>query len=420
MAMAPQPFAVVAAAAPSEAPAALSSRGAVARLGGAACGVRASARAPAAAATTTPVVAAGSAAVGVAAAAAWGGRQRRRQPLAALSGGPRLASVALAASGAPAGGGSTASGMALSGGPPVAEDAGMLLLEHLNLNVLSTEVALAFYEAMGCLRDARRPMDKTLHCNCGALTQFHTPSPENEAYIGSSGAQVWRGDIELLYQDYASIAEAGRRLRLLLQDSRFEGSRLRVEEDSNSAGCLWVVGPYGNRFSLRPAAPERAAGLGPAFGERPGSAGCRVVGMGSASLQVPVGAGEAGARFYAEVLGFATRQLGPGRWAVVGGPGNVQELVLEEHEGADGKDLGEHVAIYIGDYAGCFERLLARGLVWVNPRFEHLDKSTNLKEAWHYNCFRFKDVVDPASGRKLFELEHEVRSTGHKSCPLAL
>jgi len=93
---------------------------------------------------------------------------------------------------------------------------------------------------------------------------------------------------------------------------------------------------------------------------------------------------------------------------------------LEETDGVDGKELGEHVAIYIGDFAGCFDRLLARGLIFVNPRFEHLDKSTTLEEAWHYNCFRFKDIIDPSTGRKLFELEHEVRSTGHKSCPLAI
>ena len=35
--------------------------------------------------------------------------------------------------------------------------------------------------------------------------------------------------------------------------------------------------------------------------------------------------------------------------------------------------LGEHMAIYIDDFAGCFERLLAKGLIWVNPRFLHLD-----------------------------------------------
>jgi len=304
---------------------------------------------------------------------------------------------------------------AASLGPPVAADAGLLLLEHLNLNVLSTRVALEFYEALGCARDARRPMGKTLHSNCGSLTQFHTPSPENEA--GVQAAQQWRGDIELLYEDAGAIAEAAARVRALLEAPAFQGSQLAVDDDAEG---FVVTGPYGNRFLLRAAAAARSAALGPASGARPGSDACRVVGMGGVSLRVPPGAAEGGARFYAEVLGFAAEQLAPGRWVLLGGPGPQpsQRLVLEEKEGESGQELGEHMAIYIGDYAGCFERLRARGLVWVNPRFLHLDNSTTLEEAWHYNCFRFKDVVDPRTGEKLFELEHEVRSTGHKSCPL--
>lgn len=279
-------------------------------------------------------------------------------------------------------------------------------------------MALTFYEALGCVRDASRPMNKTLHNNCGALTQFHTPSPEVEAYIEGSGAQRWRGEIELLYEDAIALRAAGDRVRALQGRPAFAGSLLSVTEVSSEE--LLVTGPYGNRFALRLPSADRRAALAPASGRRPGSDGCQVVGMGSVSLQVPPGTAERGARFYAEVLGFGVQRLGAGRWAVLGGPNGAQSLVLEEVEGADGKEVGEHVAIYIGDFAGCFERLLARDLIFVNPRFEHLDKSTTLDEAWRYNCFRFKDIIDTTTGEKLFELEHEVRSTGHKSCPPAL
>jgi len=296
---------------------------------------------------------------------------------------------------------------------------GLLLIEHLNLNVMSTEVALRFYEAIGCRRDARRPMEKTLHCNCGTLTQFHTPSPANEVFIGESGAQIWRGNIDLLYADSAAVSAAAARVRALLkEDATFTGTKLAVSKPSDSGDVL-VTCPYGNAFSLRVADASRKAALGPASGKRPGSSECEVVALGSVSLRVPPGTAERGAYFYREVMGCGVAELGAGRWAVLGGPGGTsQQLVLEEKEGTTGEELGEHVAIYVADFAACFKRLLAAGLIWVNPRFLHLDNSSTLEEAEHYSCFRFKDIIDMETGEKLFELEHEVRSTSHKSCAL--
>ncbi|CAJ1403983.1 unnamed protein product [Effrenium voratum] len=271
------------------------------------------------------------------------------------------------------------------------KDSGLLLIEHLNLNVSSTPVALEFYEALGCRRDARRPMTKTLHSNCGALTQFHTPSPENEAFIAGAGPQQWRGCIELRYADVSQLRAAEERLRRLQEQEHFRDTCLAVEwqEDLQE---LRLRGPYGNSFRLSVATEELAAGLRPGTG-RPGSEGCQVLGMAALTLQVPVGAAAPGANFYAEMLGCAVEERPNGAWAVLGGPMQVQELLLEEQEGCTGKELGEHMAIYVRDFDACFERLLARGLIWVNPRFVHLDKSTTLEEAQHYSCFRFKDVV---------------------------
>lgn len=279
---------------------------------------------------------------------------------------------------------------------------GLLLLEHLNLNVMSTEESLKFYEALGCARDERRPMNKTLHANCGALTQFHTPSPENEAYIGSEGAQRWRGSVELLYADGDSLAAAEERLGAL---------GFPVSEHV-------VAGLHGNEFLLRVADAAEVKLLGTESGARPGSEKSSCVGMRGATLNVPPGTAEKGARFYETVLGFATERLSETSWAVCGGPGKAQRLVLKEEEKSTGKEVGEHMAIYIGDYEGCFNRLLERGLIFVNPRFKHLDASTNLEEALRDSCFRFKNVVDLETGQLLFELEHEVRNVHHKSCPL--
>ena len=156
-----------------------------------------------------------------------------------------------------------------------AGSSGLLLLEHLNLNVLSTEVALDFYEALGCVRDARRPMDKTLHTNCGALTQFHTPSPANEVFIGSEGAQRWRGEIELLYEDASGVRAAAARAKGLAARPGFAGSDLAVAEAGDEAR---VTDAYGNKFVLRVAPGPRRELLGDASGRRPCSEAAQVSG----------------------------------------------------------------------------------------------------------------------------------------------
>lgn len=294
---------------------------------------------------------------------------------------------------------------------------GLLLIEHLNLNVERSEVALAFYAALGAARDERRPLTKTPHLNLGALTQFHTPSPENEAGL-KGGAQRWRGEVQLLYRDEAALLAAQRRLELLKGEPGFEDSQLQV--GAFDGALMTVTCPYGNIFSLRVATAQQLAALSPQQGVRPGSEASTCLGMGGVVLKVPPGTAQRGACFYTEVFGCGSRELRPGSWAVLGGPDGQQQLILEEAADASGRELGEHIAIYVKDYAGCFERLLEKGLIWVNPRFVHLDKSTTLEEAWKYSTFRFKDIVELDSGEKLFELEHEVRTVMHKSCPPCL
>lgn len=302
--------------------------------------------------------------------------------------------------------------------PPTTQDAGVLLIEHLNLNVSSTQVALEFYEALGCCRDARRPMGKTLHSNCGALTQFHTPSPDNEAYIADAGPQQWRGVISVAYASLTELQEAVQRLEQLKGQEHFRDSQLEVGPWEESQEELHVRGPYGNRFRLHVASTALALALG-RDGERsrPGSEGSHCVGMDTLTLEVPVGTAERAAQFYKEVLGCQLATSGD--CGVRAGPELQQNLRFQEVEGSTGAELDEHMAIYVADFEGCFQRLLDRGLIWVNPRFVHLDKSTTLEEALHYSCFRFKDVVDVSTGEKLFELEHEVRNTQHKSWPMA-
>jgi hypothetical protein len=59
---------------------------------------------------------------------------------------------------------------------------------------------------------------------------------------------------------------------------------------------------------------------------------------------------------------------------------------------------GHHIQVYVSDFSGPHRRLLERGLV-TEESSEHQ--------------YRFRDIVDPKSGKSLFTLEHEVRSLTH-------
>jgi hypothetical protein len=59
---------------------------------------------------------------------------------------------------------------------------------------------------------------------------------------------------------------------------------------------------------------------------------------------------------------------------------------------------GHHVQMYITNFSGPYRRLSERGLI--------------SSEDNQYQ-YRFRDIIDPASGRHLFTVEHEVRSATH-------
>ena len=60
-----------------------------------------------------------------------------------------------------------------------------------------------------------------------------------------------------------------------------------------------------------------------------------------------------------------------------------------------------------------YERLSSKGVIWTNPRFEHLDTCDTYEQAAKSRQFRFKAVVDLESGDELLELEHETRTIRH-------
>jgi hypothetical protein len=78
--------------------------------------------------------------------------------------------------------------------------------------------------------------------------------------------------------------------------------------------------------------------------------------------------------------------------------GKDQHLQFRETDSPQGDYDGHHVQIYITNFSGPHRRLAERGLV--------------SQEDNQYQ-YRFRDIVDPADGRRLFTVEHEVRSATH-------
>jgi len=113
---------------------------------------------------------------------------------------------------------------------------------------------------------------------------------------------------------------------------------------------------------------------------------------------VPPGSAAGIARFYQQIMN-AHAQLETGATPVaVISTGATQRLRFRETTRPLPEYDGHHVQVYVTDFSGPHRRLLERGLV------------TEESDEYQY---RFRDLVDPADGRKLFTIEHEVRSLTH-------
>jgi len=82
---------------------------------------------------------------------------------------------------------------------------------------------------------------------------------------------------------------------------------------------------------------------------------------------------------------------------------------------------GHHVAVYVGDISGgdvsqsfseMYLKVHEAGLVYNNPRFPQL-RYDSLEDAQRHAEFRILDIVDPDTGKRVHQLEHEIRSLNH-------
>ena len=237
-------------------------------------------------------------------------------------------------------------------------------LEHVNVCVPDQRLATLFYlSGLGLTRDPYLMTGiDNMWVNVGR-SQFHLPS---------RGTQVLRGHVGIVMPDLAALKARLRKVAPLLAETRFTWG----ERD----GLVEATCPWGNRYCCHAPAPE--------FGETE-------LAVAYVELDVPRGAARGIARFYQDILG--AHAVLEGETAVVS-VSSAQRLRFRETARPLPDYDGHHIQVYVSDFSGPHRRLLERGLV-TEESSEHQ--------------YRFRDIVDPKSGKSLFTLEHEVRSLTH-------
>jgi hypothetical protein len=250
-----------------------------------------------------------------------------------------------------------------------AEDLGNSIhLEHVNVQVPDQRLATLFYVAgLGLTRDPYLMVsDTNMWVNVGR-SQFHLPD---------GAPQVLRG--------HTGLVIAGREpllARLAAVAGKLAGTAFAFSEHNDyvEATC-----PWGNR--VRCHEPNAAR-----FGRV-------TLGIPYVEFEVPVGTAKGIAAFYPDIMGIPA-ELNNGDGTVARAKmAKDQYLQFRETDRALPDYDGHHVQMYITDFSGPYRRLSDRGLV--------------SQEDNQYQ-YRFRDIVDPADGRHLFTVEHEVRSATH-------
>jgi hypothetical protein len=241
------------------------------------------------------------------------------------------------------------------------------LLEHVNVTIPDQRLATIFYvSGLGLTRDPYLMTGvDNMWVNVGR-SQFHLPS---------RGAQVLRGHVGIVLPDLAALGHRLAKVAPLLAETRFSWAR--------RGGTIEATCPWGNRYRCHAPAPE--------FGDSE-------LAIAYVEFNVPRGTAPGIVRFYDGIMGAHARlEAGASQTAVVA-TGAAQHLRFWETDHPLPAYDGHHVQVYVADFSGPHRRLAERGLV---------------TEESSVHQYRFRDIVDPADGRALFTIEHEVRSLTH-------
>jgi catechol-2,3-dioxygenase len=249
------------------------------------------------------------------------------------------------------------------------EDLGnVVALEHVNVTVPDQRLATLFYiTALGLTRDPfLMTGGNNMWVNVGR-SQFHLPANK---------PQVLRGCVGVVLPDRQALLR-----RLARASKHLEGTCFECHERE---GFVETVSPWGNR--VRCHEPEERFGR-------------ITLGIPYVEFDVPSGTADGIVRFYQQILTTSANAAEDerGRYARVS-VGDAQELIFRETDRPLASYDGHHIQVYVADFSGPYRRLLERGLI---------------SEESDQHQYRFKDIVDPDSGKMLYTIEHEVRSMRH-------
>jgi hypothetical protein len=221
--------------------------------------------------------------------------------------------------------------------------------------------------ALGLTRDPYLMVsDTNMWVNVGK-SHFHLPN---------GAPQVVRGHTGIVISGRAALLD-----RLASVAKKLEGTKFAFSEHND---YVEAICPWGNR--LRCFEPDAAR-----FGRI-------TLGIPYVEFDVPVGTAKGICGFYPEIMGMqAELRNGDGTMARVK-VGKDQYVQFRETDRRLPEFDGHHVQIYITNFSGPYRKLLERGLV--------------SQEDNQYQ-YRFRDIIDLASGKPLFTVEHEVRSATH-------
>ena len=264
------------------------------------------------------------------------------------------------------------------------QDVGNIVgLEHVHAAIGDQLIATAFYVlGLGLTRDPYLRVGlENMEINIGR-GQLHLPTARMERNSSSmsspSPVQRVRGRIGLVLPDLAELAQRLEKVVPLLKDTKFT---YKAHADSIEVTC-----PWGNRFLCHPPSPE--------FGDTD-------LALAYVEFDVPRGAADGISRFYREgMLAIVKLEHRDGDAVACVDVGISQKLLFHETDDPIPPYDGHHIQIYVANHSVPHRFLNDRGLV------------TEESNAAQY---RFRDIVDPSTGKILFTVEHEVRSMRHPS-----
>ncbi len=241
---------------------------------------------------------------------------------------------------------------------------------HMNYLIPDQRLATLFYvTGLGLTRD---PVMMTgvgnMWVNAG-ISQFHLPTG-GPVFAPCTTTALVIPDANALLEQLASVEKD-------LKGTKFS---YRETNDGVEATC-----PWGNRFRLHEPDPDR-------FGDMR-------IGMPYVEFQTPHGSAQAIACFYREIFdapasagsddggAFARVEAGPGQYLLYRETG-AENVINPTH----------HVQIYLRDFSGPYEKLLARDLI--------SEESSEVQ----YRC---EKIIDLETGELLFVIDHEVRAMRH-------